>query len=99
MLSSHLGLAAAACFDVAWTAAAIGALAGLLLARRNARAENRSRWTLWAVAGACWLGGQIGWDVFGIVGFPVSPNIADAGWWAFALLIMASMLRLPRGPR
>ena len=99
MLSSHLGLAAAACFDVAWTAAAIGALAGLLLARRNARAENRSRWTLWAVAGACWLGGQIGWDVFGIVGFPASPNIADAGWWAFALLIMASMLRLPRGPR
>jgi len=96
---SLTGLSGAACYDVAWTAAALGALVGMLAARSRARPENRLRWTLWALATAAWLAGQLAWDVYGIIGMPASPNLADAGWWGFALLVMASMLRLPRGPR
>jgi diguanylate cyclase (GGDEF)-like protein len=85
----------AGCWDVAWTASALSAVAGTLLARGRASAGNRGRWTLWAAAAGCWLFGQLAWDVYGVFGFPPSPNVADAGWWAFALLVMASMLRLP----
>ena len=98
MLASRLGAWSAGCWDVAWTAAAVGALAGTLMARRNALEPNRGRWTIWALATACWLGGQIAWDVYGVIGFPQSPNIADVGWWAFALLVIASVLPL-QGPR
>lgn len=86
------------CWDVAWTTGAVSALAGTLVARRRALEVNRGRWTLWAIAAACWLAGQLAWNVFGLVGFPPSPSFADAAWWAFALLVMVSMLRLP-GPR
>lgn len=85
----------AGCWDVAWTASAAGAVAGTLFARRSAADANRGRWTLWAAATACWLCGQLAWDVYGVIGFSPSPNFADAAWWAFALLVMASMLRLP----
>jgi diguanylate cyclase (GGDEF)-like protein len=88
-------------WDVAWTTAAIGALAGTLFARTRAHPASRSRWTLWALAVACWLGGQLAWNVYGVVGFSSSPNVADAGWWAFALLVIFSLLRVsgPRGVR
>ncbi len=99
VVASYAGLPPAGSFDVAWTSAAVGAFAGMVLARSRALEANRPRWTLWAIASACWLFGQIGWDVFGIIGFPSSPNIADAGWWAFAVLVMVSMFRVQRGPR
>src|SRR5579884_3696332 len=83
------------CLDVAWTASAASALAGTLLARGRADAANRTRWGMWAAATGLWLVGQLAWDIYGVVGFPRSPNLADAAWWAFALLVMASMLRLP----
>ncbi len=86
------------CWDVAWTSAACGALAGTLLARARADAGHRA-WTLWAVAAAAWLCGQLAWDVYGIVGFPQSPNFADALWWGFALLAMAAILRTPGASR
>jgi len=81
-------------WDVAWTAAAIGALAGTLQARRVASAPNRSRWTLWAAACGSWLFGQLAWDLFGITGSPASPNPADVGWWAFAVLVTLSIVRM-----
>jgi diguanylate cyclase (GGDEF)-like protein len=80
-------------WDVAWTSAAAAALAGTLAARRAAAPANRSRWTLWAAASGCWLAGQIAWNVFGIIGFPASPNPADFGWWGFAILVIISMSR------
>ena len=91
---SHVGLLTSlAWWDVAWTAAAVSALAGTLLARRAAAPANRIRWTLWAAACACWLAGQLAWNVFGVVGFPSSPNAADLAWWAFAVLVMMSLVR------
>ena len=98
MLASRLVGWTAGCWDVAWTAAAVSAVMGTFLARRRALSANRGRWTLWVLAAGCWLLGQIGWDVFGVIGFVPSPSIADAGWWAFALLVMVSMVR-SRGPR
>jgi diguanylate cyclase (GGDEF)-like protein len=86
------------CWDVAWTAGAISALAGMLVARQNAPETTRGRWTIWALAAGCWLLGQVAWDIYGVVGFPQSPSVADFAWWGFAVLVMASMLRL-RGPR
>jgi hypothetical protein len=80
-------------WDVAWTSAAVAALLGMRVAARGAPAAYRSRWTLWAAAAGCWLGAQILWDIFGITGFPQSPNPADAGWWGFAVLVMVSLIR------
>ncbi len=80
-------------WDLAWTAAAAAAVLGTLTARRAALPVNRSRWTLWAAASAAWLLGQLGWNLFGITGFPASPNAADVGWWMFAVLVIISLIR------
>jgi diguanylate cyclase (GGDEF)-like protein len=82
-----------AVWDVAWTTAALSALLGTLAARRAAAPANRERWTLWSAASGCWLVGQLAWDLFGIIGFPSSPSLADVAWWGFALLVVLSMLR------
>src|SRR5687768_11481291 len=69
-------------WNTAFTAAAACALAGMLVARRASAGEHRYRWGCWAAAAACWLGGQVAWDVFSVIGFPASPNVADLGWYA-----------------
>ncbi len=51
-----------------------------MVTRQGDRAE-----TLWAAASGCWLIGQLAWDLFGIIGFPLSPSLADIAWWGFAL--------------
>jgi hypothetical protein len=99
MFASHLIAPPDVCFDVAWTSAAVGALAGTWLARSRAAQPHRSRWAWWTLASAAWLLGQIAWDVYGVTGFPPSPNIADAGWWAFALFTMVSVFQLSERPR
>jgi len=99
MLAIRLGARSGTCWDVASTAAAFSAVAGTWLARGRAHPENRARWGLWTMAAAAWLAGQLAWDVYGATGFPQSPNLADAGWWAFAVLAMVSMLRMPGGSR
>jgi diguanylate cyclase (GGDEF)-like protein len=94
MLDAQVGpLSSLAAWDVAWTAASAAALAGTLAARQASAPANRSRWTLWAAASASWLAGQLAWNLFGVIGFPSSPNLADVGWWAFAVLIIVSMSR------
>jgi diguanylate cyclase (GGDEF)-like protein len=87
--------AAAAGFDVAWTAGALCALLGLLAARRASAGEQRATWTWFSLAAAAWLFGQLAWDVFAFTGSPASPNLADLGWWAFALLIVIGLLQSP----
>jgi diguanylate cyclase (GGDEF)-like protein len=79
-------------WNVAWTAAALSAVAGMLLARRS-DPDRRTQWTLWTAASVCWLGGQLAWDVYAVVGSPRSPNLADAGWWGFAVLVSAGLRR------
>jgi diguanylate cyclase (GGDEF)-like protein len=95
MLATRAGAARLVCWDIAWTSAAISALAGTLLARGHALETNRARWNLWAIAAGAWLFGQLAWDVYALTGFPQSPNLADAGWWGFAIAVMLSMLRIP----
>jgi diguanylate cyclase (GGDEF)-like protein len=97
MVAALLGAPHGPSYDVAWTSAAIAALVGALLARGQAHEPNQARWNLWALAAGSWLFGQVAWDVYGIVGAPPSPNLADAGWWGFAVLIMLSMVRIPGG--
>ncbi len=80
-------------WDVAWTSGSLAALAGMLLARRAAHADSRARWGLWAGATACWVAGQLAWDVYGLIGFPSSPNLADFGWWGFAGIVIVSLVR------
>jgi len=97
MFVGHLAPGAPLWWDAAWTAAAVSALAGTLLARRVAAAANRGHWTLWAAATGCWLLGQAGWDVFSVISpdrLPSSPNVADLGWWAFAILMILSQVRM-----
>jgi diguanylate cyclase (GGDEF)-like protein len=99
MIGCYSGLKAGTCFDVAWTAAALSATIGTVAGRQRARPENRERWTLWAIAAGCWLFGQLIWNLYGVIGFSQDPNLADFGWWGFALLVMVSMLRFPRTER
>ena len=99
IVGRYSGLNAGTCYDVAWTAAALSGTVGTIAARRHARPENRARWTLWALATTCWLFGQLVWNVYGFVGFPPDPNLADFSWWAFAVLVTVSMLHFPRAER
>ena len=85
--------AAPAGFDVAWTAGAACAVAGLLVARRSADRATRATWAWLSVAAFSWLLGQLAWNLFELVGSPGSPNLADAGWWGFALLVIAGLLQ------
>ena len=81
------------CWDVAWTLASFSAFAGMMLARSTSLEADRGRWTMWAAASGSWLAGQMLWNLYGVIGFPASPNLADAGWWAFAVLVMISLMR------
>src|SRR5215210_4370260 len=86
-------------WNAAFTAAAACALSGMLAARRGSVPEHRYRWGCWAAAAGCWLAGQLAWDVFSEIGFPTSPNVADLGWYLFALLVAAGLLRSPARSR
>src|ERR1700749_481348 len=88
-------LPATLAWDVAWTAGALTAVAGGLAARRRARGRERSCWSWWSAAAGSWLLGQIGWNVFAVTGVPASPNPADLGWWGFAVLVVAGLVRRP----
>src|SRR5258708_5322072 len=93
-LAGAIALAAipAGHWNVAWTAGAVAALAGMLGARSAAPEGERSRWTWWSAAAAAWLLGQLAWDFFTVYGGPPSPNLADAGWFSFALLVMGGLV-------
>ena len=52
--------APAVLWNLGWTAAAVCALAGMLLARKTGHGERRARSTLLSLAAASWLLGQIG---------------------------------------
>jgi hypothetical protein len=99
MVASYMGVSPSTTFDVAWTFSAIAAMLAMLVARSQAQPGNRARWTLWSLAASAWLIGQMAWNVYGITGYPSSPNIADVGWWLFPILVIGSLLRMPRGPR
>jgi diguanylate cyclase (GGDEF)-like protein len=79
--------------DIAWTSSALAALGGMLLARRASTGRQRRRFALWAAAAGCWVIGQLLWDLYGVIGLPQSPNLADIAWWGFAVLVTASLVR------
>jgi diguanylate cyclase (GGDEF)-like protein len=94
MALAELGVVPAVGWDVAWTSAAVCALSGTLVGRQATAGPARARWTLWVAACSSWLIGQLAWDLFGIFGLPSSPNLADFGWWMFAILVTLSMVRM-----
>jgi diguanylate cyclase (GGDEF)-like protein len=97
MLLGYLTSFGTLAWDTAWTAAALSALTGTMVGRRAAEPRNRGHWTLWSVAAGCWLAGQLGWDAFSIASpnsVPTSPNVADFCWWAFAILVILSLVRM-----
>src|SRR3954468_8674807 len=80
-------------WNVAFTAGALTALAGMVAARSAAPEETRDRWGWWIAAAVAWLAGQLFWDLFSVIGFPTSPNPADLGWYGFAALVIVGLLR------
>jgi diguanylate cyclase (GGDEF)-like protein len=97
MVIGHLASSGTLWWDIAWTAGAVSAMTGTLFGRRAAAHPNRGHWTIWTAASACWLVGQLGWDLFSLTSaadVPSSPNVADFGWWAFAGLMTLSMVRM-----
>ena len=89
VVPGHAGLM----LDIAWTASASCALGGMLLARRASTGRQRRRFALWGAASAFWVVGQLLWNLYGVTGFPQSPNLADVAWWGFAVLVTASLIR------
>jgi len=87
-----LGAVVAKHWNLAWTAAALAALGGMLAARHAAPDDERARWTWWTAAAAAWLLGQLAWNWFSEYGASPSPNLADAGWFSFALLVMGGLV-------
>jgi diguanylate cyclase (GGDEF)-like protein len=79
-------------WDIAWTSSALAALGGMLLARRASTGRQRRRFALWAAAAGCWVAGQLLWDLYGVIGFPGSPDLADVAWWGFAAVVTASLI-------
>lgn len=80
-------------WDVSYSAACVAAVVATAAAAKVALPTNRLRWKLWTAAAACWLAGQIAWNAFGVTGWPASPNPADLCWWAFAVLVIVSLVR------
>ena len=71
MLATVVGpLSPLAGWDVAWTTASAAAVAGIFAARQTAVPANRTRWTLWAAASACWLVGQVAGTSLASSAFP-----------------------------
>src|SRR3712207_6480663 len=70
-------------WNVAFTSAALASMGGMLAARRGALPGQRDQWTWWVGAAGLWLVGQLFWDLFSAVGFPASPNVADACWFGY----------------
>ena len=97
MVIGHIASSGTLWWDIAWTAAAVSALTGTLLGRRAA-APPQPR-PLDAVGGrvrvlagrAAGLGPVQHHEPEHV---PSSPNLADFGWWAFAVLMMLSLVRM-----
>ena len=96
MLATQARVSPTVCWNLAWTAAAVSAFTGALLGRTRARSERTGGvGRCGSAAGGCWLVGQLAWDLFAVVGLPASPNVADVGYWGFAVSVIVSMLRVP----
>src|SRR5437763_15965832 len=84
--------------NVSWTAAAGVAVIGTLIARRRVQSRARQRSTgLMLAATVSWLLAQLWWDAVTLARSPgPSPNVADAGWFAFAgFTVLAYNRRFP----
>ena len=81
--------------DFAWTAAAIGAIAGTARAVRASRDDDRMVWLLFLAGSVSWFVGQLLRDAADIGQLPMpSPLIADLGFmtaaplWTIALVLL-----------
>ena len=83
--------------NAAWTLTGVVGVGGVAAARRRTAPSERSGWTL--LLGGCvtWLVGSLLWSLYGVAGFPASPNGADFCWLSFAVLAALAVHRL--GPR
>jgi PAS domain S-box-containing protein len=88
--------------NTSWTLAGVFALAGAWRAMRRATGGWKATWRLLTVAAGIWVFGQLLWNLYGVRGFPASPNPADFCWMAFAALVAVALYRLlpaPEGAR
>jgi PAS domain S-box-containing protein len=84
---------------VSWTLAGIFAVLGVASARRRAPAEQRRGWSILLAGSVAWLGAEVAYNVYALVGFPASPNLADIGWFAYAICTTVAVTRLiPASP-
>jgi diguanylate cyclase (GGDEF)-like protein len=83
--------------DVAWTLSGVVAVGGVAAARRRVGPSGRGGWTLLLWGCVAWLVGCLLWSLYGVAGFPASPNGADFCWLAFAVLAALAVHRLGPG--
>jgi PAS domain S-box-containing protein len=81
--------------NASWLTVGVAATIGASAARKRAVAPSqRQGWTLLLAACAAWLLGELGWTVLTVVSPSASPNLADPGWYGFAVLAGMGLHRL-----
>jgi PAS domain S-box-containing protein len=82
-----------------WTLAGVFVVLGVASARRRATGEQRRGWSILLAGSLAWLGGELAYDVYGLIGFPASPNVSDLGWFTFAICTTIGVTKLvPAAP-
>ena len=82
-----------------WTAASVFAVAGLAVAVRRVEGPTRRAWRYLLAASVSWLAGQLLRDLGSVLETtPLVPSVADATWFAFAVLAGVALYRLAPAP-
>jgi diguanylate cyclase (GGDEF)-like protein len=82
-----------------WLSGSVVAVVGVSAVMRGSGRRDRAGWALLLWGCAAWLLGELFWIVYGLTGYPSSPNAADLCWLAFAILTALGVLRLGASAR
>ncbi len=76
---------------LSWTSAALFAVAGCAHAHRAAGRPGDRLWATMTLACSAWVGAQLLFNLFAVIGTPPSPTPADLLWLAFPLIAGAGL--------
>jgi PAS domain S-box-containing protein len=80
--------------NAAWLTLGVAFVIAMAAARRRAQPSARVAWTLLLAGALCWAFGQVLWVLWLFVPAPATPNLADFGWYAFAVFTGLGLYRL-----
>jgi PAS domain S-box-containing protein len=91
------GSAQAWAINGGWMVLGVAVVTALAGTRRRVAPAARRPWTLLLAGAVCWAFGEALWVLWLVVPVPSSPNLADLGWYAFAILTAVGLHQYARG--